>query len=88
MVVKVSFSHHANRSNLQPMKRNIFQNYKPFKYMVYNKEKELEEYSGGFLTREDAIQWYYNHGMWLENQFKRSLILVEDKKTQLNLFEL
>jgi hypothetical protein len=66
--------------------KSILRNYRPFQYMVKNKKNELEEYSGGFLTREEALAWYYENGVWLEQQFKRQLILVENKRLQLNLF--
>lgn len=56
----------------------IFRNYKPFEYKVYNNKAELEDYSGGFLTKEDANTWYNTHGVWLEKTFKRTLVLVDN----------
>ena len=56
----------------------LFRNYKPFQYKVYNNKAELEEYSGGFLTREEAEKWYNEHGVWLEETFKRTLVLVNN----------
>jgi hypothetical protein len=55
--------------------------------MVKNRKKELEEYSGGFSTRDDAIQWYYEHGIWLENNLNRKLILVDNKRLKLKDYE-
>jgi hypothetical protein len=55
-------------------------NFKPFEYRVYNSKKELEAYSGGFMTEEDAIKWYDKQGKWLENHFKRTLILIENRR--------
>lgn len=52
--------------------------HKPFQYKVYNNKAELEEYSGGFLSEEAAIQWYEEHGKWLEKQFKRTLVLIKN----------
>jgi hypothetical protein len=59
----------------------IFRNWKPFEYRVYNKEAELEPYSGGFLTEEKALEWYNKHGVWLEEKFKRTLVLIENRNS-------
>ena len=53
-------------------------NYKPFEYRVYNRDAELEPYSGGFLTKGAAVEWYNKHGVWLEDKFKRTLHLVNN----------
>ena len=66
-------------------KRNS-NSFQPFQYMTYNVRNEMEDYSGSFDTKEEAKQWYYEHGIWLENQFNRTLILIEKTKKQLNLF--
>lgn len=55
-------------------------NFKPYEYKVYNINKELEVYSGGFMTEEDAIKWYNKQGKWLESHFNRNLILVENRE--------
>ena len=60
--------------------------FKPYIYKVYNKIGKLEEYSGYFSTKEEAFNWYSKQGVWLENQFKRELILTEEYK-QINLFK-
>ena len=65
------------------MKESIF--YKPFMYKVENKIGKLEDYSGTFSTKEEAQQWYSKQGKWLENHFKRELILTEETR-QINLF--
>ena len=57
----------------------ILRNHKPFEYRVYNNLAELEPYSGGFLTKEKAKQWYDKYGTWLEDKFKRRLVLVENR---------
>jgi len=57
----------------------ILRSYKPFEYRVYNKKDELEPYSGGFLTKEKALEWYNEHGVWLENTFKRTLVLIDNR---------
>ena len=56
----------------------LLRNYKPFEYRVYNKDAELEPYSGGFLTKEDAQKWYDKHGTELEDMFNRRLVLVDN----------
>jgi hypothetical protein len=59
--------------------------FKPYVYKVYNRNGKLEEYSGYFSTKEEALNWHSKHGKWLENHFKRELILTEEYK-QINLF--
>jgi hypothetical protein len=59
----------------------ILRNFKPFEYRVYNNLEELEPYSGGFLTEEDAEKWYNKHGVWLEETFKRTLVLIENRNS-------
>ena len=61
------------------LESEILRNYKPFEYRVYNNLAELEPYSGGFLTKEDAEKWYYKHGVKLEEMFKRTLVLIENR---------
>ena len=60
--------------------RKKLRNFKPFEYKVYNSENELEVYSGGFMTKAEAIKWYDNHGKWLENHFNRNLILITNTR--------
>jgi hypothetical protein len=57
-------------------------NARPFEYMVYNSEGELEIYSSGFTTQDKAIEWYDKHGVWLENQFNRRLVLIENVEVE------
>ena len=57
--------------------------FKPYIYKVYNNIGKLEEYSGYFSTKEEALNWHSKHGKWLESHFKRELILID---THLNLF--
>jgi len=57
----------------------ILRNYKPFEYKVYNSKGDLEEYSGGFLTEEKALEWYNTQGTKLEELFNRRLVLVENR---------
>ena len=57
----------------------LLRNYRPFEYKVYNKEAELEPYSGGFLTEEAAKEWYEKQGVWLEEHLGRTLQLVEHR---------
>jgi len=59
--------------------------YKPFMYKVENIKGKLEDYSGTFETKDKAIEWYNTKGKWLENHFKRELILTENTR-QINLF--
>lgn len=60
--------------------------HKPYQYRVYNNKAELEDYSGGFLSKEAAEEWYNTHGKWLESHFKRTLILVKHNyESNLNL---
>ena len=58
----------------------ILRNFKPFEYKVYNRNDELENYSGGFMTEAKAIKWYDNHGVWLENHFDRKLVLIKNRE--------
>mgnify|MGYP001275278477 FL=1 len=58
----------------------IVRNFKPFEYKVYNKDNVLENYSGGFMTEQKAIDWYNKHGVWLENHFNRTLVLIENRE--------
>jgi hypothetical protein len=60
--------------------RKKLRNFKPFEYKVYNSENELENYSGGFMTEQIAIDWYNKHGVWLENHFNRKLLLIENRE--------
>jgi len=60
--------------------RKKLRNFKPFEYKVYNSENELENYSGGFMTEQIAIDWYNKHGIWLENHFNRKLLLIENRE--------
>jgi len=60
------------------MDESNLRNYRPFEYRVYNRDAELEPYSGGFLTKEAAVEWYNKHGVWLEEKFKRTLVLVNN----------
>lgn len=60
-------------------------NYKPFMYKVENKKGRLEDYSGTFATKEDALNWYDKNGKWLEQHFNRELILTSENR-QINLF--
>ena len=50
--------------------------FKPYVYKVYNRNGKLEEYSGYFSTKEEAINWRTKKGEWLSNHFKRELILT------------
>ena len=61
------------------MKKKL-RNFKPFEYKVYNSEDMLETYSGGFMTEQIAIDWYNKHGIWLENHFNRTLVLIENRE--------
>ena len=54
--------------------------FKPYVYKVYNNIGKLEEYSGYFSTKEEAINWRTKKGEWLSNHFKRELILTEEYK--------
>ena len=54
--------------------------FKPYVYKVYNRNGKLEEYSGYFSTKEEAINWRTKKGEWLSNHFKRELILTEEYK--------
>jgi hypothetical protein len=54
--------------------------FKPYVYKVYNRSGKLEEYSGYFSTKEEAINWRTKKGEWLSNHFKRELILTEEYK--------
>tara|TARA_R110002096_G_scaffold235346_1_gene425540 strand:- start:35 stop:259 length:225 start_codon:yes stop_codon:yes gene_type:complete len=63
--------------------RKKLRNFKPYEYKVYNSENELENYSGGFMTEQEAIDWYNIHGVWLEQNLNRELILID---TDINLF--
>ena len=58
---------------------------KPFIYKVENNKGRLEDYSGGFDTKEQALEWFNKEGKWLENHFNRELILVE-RQEPINLF--
>ena len=60
-------------------------NYKPYIYRVENDKGRLEDYSGNFRTKEEALTWYSKNGVWLEQHFNRELILVKSTK-QINLF--
>ena len=60
--------------------RKKLRNFKPFEYKVYNSENELENYSGGFMTEQIAIDWYNKHGVWLENHFNRKLLIIENRE--------
>ena len=62
------------------MKDITLRNFKPFEYKVYNKDDVLENYSGGFITEQVAIDWYNKHGVWLENHFDRKLVLIENRE--------
>ena len=59
--------------------------YKPYIYRVENKQGNLEDYSGYFYTKEQALKWYEKEGRWLEKNLNRTLILVKNSK-QINLF--
>ena len=56
---------------------------KPYIYKVYNSRGNLEEYSRYYRTKREAVNWYNNHGKWLEKHFNRKLILID---TDINLF--
>ena len=60
--------------------RKKLRNFKPFEQKVYNSENDLENYSGGFMTEQIAIDWYNKHGVWLENHFNRKLLLIENRE--------
>lgn len=62
------------------MKDITLRNFKPFEYKVYNKDEILENYSGGFMTEQIAINWYNKQGKWLENHFNRTLVLIENRE--------
>jgi hypothetical protein len=49
--------------------------FKPYIYKVYNNIGKLEEYSGYFSTKEEALNWHSKQGVWLSNHFKRELII-------------
>ena len=57
--------------------------YKPYIYKVYNSRGNLEEYSRYYRTKGEAVNWYNNHGKWLEQNLNRKLILID---TDINLF--
>ena len=57
--------------------------FKPYVYKTYNNRGNLEDYSRYYYTRKEALDWYNKQGKWLENHFKRKLILID---THLNLF--
>lgn len=48
---------------------------KLLKYYTKGSTGIMEEYSGSFRTRKIALQWYEEHGRWLEEKFNRKLIL-------------
>lgn len=53
--------------------------FKPFEYRVINSDNHLEIYTGGFDTKEIAEAWYGKHGVWLEKNLDRTLVLIENK---------
>jgi len=51
--------------------------YKTMWYNPKSKTKELTNYSSTFKTEKEALTWYNNFGIKLENMFKRKLILTD-----------
>lgn len=51
---------------------------KPYAFMVTGKNGMLEEYSGRFTTREEAIKWRDSpyKGLMLQHVFRRELVLT------------